>query len=115
VPNRHIANRAELLALLAEDLADSFPIVGPAPATEPLDAVTAQWLAMYDYLAAHPWAAKVIAEGHYLAAGARPVVGHGLALLRPGRAGRGRRGTGLPRALAPGARPPAQRAPLRRP
>jgi AcrR family transcriptional regulator len=79
---RHIANRAELLALLAEDLADSFPIVGPAPATEPLDAVTAQWLAMYDYLAAHPWAAKVIAEGHYLATGARPVVGHGLALLR---------------------------------
>jgi AcrR family transcriptional regulator len=79
---RHIANRAELLALLAEDLADSFPIVGPAPATEPLDAVIAQWLAMYDYLAAHPWAAKVIAEGHYLATGARAVLGHGLALLR---------------------------------
>ena len=79
---RHIANRAELLALLAEDLADSFPIVGPAPASDPLEAVTAQWLAMYNYLAAHPWAAKVIAEGHYLATGARPVVGHGLALLR---------------------------------
>jgi hypothetical protein len=37
---------------------------------------------MHDYLAAHPWAAKVIAEGHYLATGARQVVGHVLALLR---------------------------------
>jgi AcrR family transcriptional regulator len=79
---RHIAHRAELLALVTEDLAVSFPIVGPAPGEPPAEAVATQWLAMYDFLAAHHWAAKVIAEGHHLATGTRSVLEHGLALLR---------------------------------
>jgi len=79
---RHIAHRAELLALLTEDLAVSFPIVEPAPGEPPAEAIAAQWLAMYHFLAAHHWAAKVIAEGHHLATGTRSVLEHGLALLR---------------------------------
>lgn len=79
---RHIAHRAELLALLTEDLAVSFPIAEPTPGEPPAEAITAQWLAMYDFLAAHHWAAKVIAEGNHLATGTRSVLEHGLALLR---------------------------------
>ncbi|HEX4251437.1 MAG TPA: TetR/AcrR family transcriptional regulator C-terminal domain-containing protein [Pseudonocardia sp.] len=79
---RHIAHRAELLGLLTEDLAVSFPIVEPAPGDPPTEAIAAQWLAVYDFMAAHHWAAKVIAEGKQLAAGTRPLLEHGLALLR---------------------------------
>src|SRR5882757_6734778 len=79
---RHIAHRAELLALLTEDLAVSFPIVEPTQGESPAEAIAAQWLAMYDFLAAHHWAAKVIAEGNHLATGTRSVLEHGLALLR---------------------------------
>jgi len=79
---RHIAHRAELLALVTEDLAVSFPIVEPAPAEPPAEAIAAQWLAMYHFMAAHPWAAKVIAEGHHLATGTRSILEHGLTLLR---------------------------------
>ncbi|RBQ17830.1 TetR/AcrR family transcriptional regulator [Spongiactinospora rosea] len=95
---RHIADRAELLGLLAEDLATSFPMPGrpdePGEPGEPGesaeagrngwagDAVVGQWEAMYAYLAAHPWGARVIAEGSRVADGAHSVAGHNLALLR---------------------------------
>ena len=79
---RHIAHRAELLALVTEDLAVSFPIIEPAPGEPPAEAIAAQWLAMYHFMAAHPWAAKVIAEGHHLATGTRSILEHGLTLLR---------------------------------
>jgi len=79
---RHIQHRAELLALLADELAAEFPIVEPSSSDAPPDAIAAQWLAMFDYLVAHSWGAQVIAGGHHLATGAVPVVGHSQALLR---------------------------------
>lgn len=76
---RHIADRAELLALLADDLAAGYPIV---PATgSPLEALAEQWAAMYDYLVEHAWGAQVIAGGGYRSTTARPVLEHCLALL----------------------------------
>ncbi|MFI0419038.1 TetR/AcrR family transcriptional regulator [Spongiactinospora sp. 9N601] len=80
---RHIADRAELLGLLAEDLAASFPTPGESDEHGPAaDAVVGQWEAMYAYLAAHPWGARVIAEGSRVVDGAHSVAGHNLALLR---------------------------------
>jgi AcrR family transcriptional regulator len=76
---RHIADRAELLALLADDLAAGYPIV--AAAGSPLDALAEQWTAMYDYLAEHPWGARVIADGGFRSMAARPVLEHCLGLL----------------------------------
>jgi AcrR family transcriptional regulator len=76
---RHIADRAQLLTLLADDLAAGYPLV--ATAGSPLDALAEQWTAMYDYLAEHPWGAPVIAGGGYRSLAARPVLEHCLALL----------------------------------
>lgn len=76
---RHIADRAQLLTLLADDLAAGYPLV--ATAGSPLDALAEQWTAMYDYLAAHPWGAAVIAGGGHRSLAARPVLEHCLALL----------------------------------
>jgi len=76
---RHIADRAELLVLLADDLAADFPTLDTGPA--PDRAIVRQWVAMHDYLAAHPWGARLIAEGEHLASGTRHVVEHNIALL----------------------------------
>ncbi|MDF5754484.1 helix-turn-helix domain-containing protein [Spongiactinospora sp. TRM90649] len=76
---RHIADRAELLGLLAEDLATGFPLEGGRSGA---DGVVRQWEAMHDYLADHPWGARVIAEGFHTAAGGHAVAEHNLALLR---------------------------------
>jgi AcrR family transcriptional regulator len=77
---RHIADRAELLTLLADDLAAGYPLVDAAG--PPLDALAQQWLAMHDYLAEHPWGARVIAGGGNLSTAVRPLLEHCLALLR---------------------------------
>lgn len=66
---RHIANRAELLHLLADDLAATYPIMG-AGAVRSTTGVVRQWKALHDQLADHPWSAKLIADGVYLGRGA---------------------------------------------
>lgn len=66
---RHIANRAELLQLLADDLTTSYPVVRSDGAGSTADVVR-QWGALYHHLADHPWAARLIAEGVYLGRGA---------------------------------------------
>lgn len=69
---RHITNRAELLSLLADDLASGYPIVTSNDADQ-TSVVVRQWLAIHDQLAAHPWAARLIADGVHLGRGAEDV------------------------------------------
>lgn len=66
---RHIANRAELLGLLADDLAAAYPIV-TAEDTDPTTRVIRQWAAIHDHLVEHAWAARLIADGEHLGSGA---------------------------------------------
>jgi AcrR family transcriptional regulator len=77
---RHIADRAELLSLLVDDLAAGFALV-TADAT-PSAAVLQQWQAMHDHLAAHPWGARLIAGGTHLADGAEHIAEHAIAQLQ---------------------------------
>ncbi|MYX27664.1 TetR family transcriptional regulator [Streptomyces sp. SID8381] len=65
---RHIRDRDELLRLLAEDVAVRLPAAGDRP--DPRERVVGQWLDAYDYLSRHRWAARIIAEGEYVAHGA---------------------------------------------
>ncbi|MGW4274256.1 TetR/AcrR family transcriptional regulator [Streptomyces seoulensis] len=65
---RHMADRDELLRLLAEDVAVQLPAAGDRP--DPRERVVTQWLDAYDYLSRHRWAARIIAEGEYVAEGA---------------------------------------------
>ncbi len=58
---RHVSGRAELLALVVEDLAVGFPLLRPAETPE--QTIRRQWLAIHDHLVRHPWAAQVIASG----------------------------------------------------
>ncbi|MDV3130080.1 TetR/AcrR family transcriptional regulator [Mycobacterium sp. 21AC1] len=77
---RHIADRQQLLALLVDDLAGGYPLVdAPGP---PIEQLTAQWLAMHDYLASHPWAARIIADGEHTVSSAQPVVDRCMLLLQ---------------------------------
>lgn len=69
---RHITDRRQLLTLLAEDLAGGYPLVDADGAA--MDRLVAQWLAMRDYLTAHPWGAHIIAEGEYAVSSAQPIV-----------------------------------------
>ncbi|CCH31513.1 helix-turn-helix domain-containing protein [Actinosynnema sp. NPDC047251] len=78
---RHIADRDELLTLLAGDLASGYPLVDNADLA-PVDRVLAQWQAMRDYLTAHPWGPHVIAGGEYALDDARPIAEHCVADLR---------------------------------
>ncbi|BDY30223.1 MULTISPECIES: TetR/AcrR family transcriptional regulator [Mycolicibacterium] len=76
---RHITDRRQLLTLLAEDLAAGYPLVEPGG--DPLDRLVAQWLAMHDYLVAHPWGAPLIADGEHTVSSAQPVVDRCMALF----------------------------------
>ncbi len=60
---RHIADRGELLMLLADDVAVSLP--APPGDPDPRRQVIGQWTEAYDHLSRHVWAAQVIAEGEY--------------------------------------------------
>lgn len=71
---RHIADRQQLLHLLADDLATGYPLTRAG--RDPLDRVVRQWHAMHDYLAAHPWGARIIADGQYALPSARPIAEH---------------------------------------
>lgn len=71
---RHISDRADLLDMLAEDLAGGIPIVEPHGT--PAEAAARQWQAMHDHLAAHPWGVRLIAEGVHIARAADPVRRH---------------------------------------
>ncbi|MFF4771662.1 TetR/AcrR family transcriptional regulator [Microtetraspora fusca] len=64
---RHVADRRELLQLLCDDLAESFPIAPPC--STPASWLRTHWALTYDFLAEHPWAAQVIASGEILAGG----------------------------------------------
>ncbi|WKG05088.1 TetR/AcrR family transcriptional regulator [Mycolicibacterium sp. HK-90] len=68
---RHITDRRQLLTLLAEDLAGGYPLVDVDGTA--MDRLAAQWLAMRDYLKAHPWGAQIIAEGDYAVSTAQPI------------------------------------------
>lgn len=76
---RHIADRDQLLNLLADDLAAGFPLVSTEPVTA--DVIAAQWRRMHDHLTAHPWAASLIASGTHLATGAAHIERHASAQL----------------------------------
>jgi AcrR family transcriptional regulator len=63
---RHIADRGELLALLAERIAAEFPL--PDRRSSPRTRLTRQWLAAWDLLSAHPWVPTVLVGGAWPAA-----------------------------------------------
>ncbi|KWX26046.1 TetR/AcrR family transcriptional regulator [Mycolicibacterium wolinskyi] len=77
---RHIADRRQVLNLLAEDLAAGYPLVEVAG--RPEARLIAQWLAMRDYLVAHPWGAPLIADGEHTVSSAQPVADRCMSLLR---------------------------------
>lgn len=77
---RHIRDRAELLTLLADDLAGGYPLLPPGK--DPLHTVTDQWMAMHRYLTEHPWGAPVISGGGYRSDAALPITRHCLDQLR---------------------------------
>ena len=76
---RHIADRRQLLHLLADDLATGYPLTETGGS--PIQQVVRQWHAMHDYLVAHPWGARVIADGEYALSSARPIAEHCVAQL----------------------------------
>lgn len=76
---RHIRDRAELLTLLADDLAGGYPLLPED--RDPLQTVTNQWLAMYRYLTEHSWGPPVISGGGYRSGAALPITRHCLAQL----------------------------------
>ncbi|MEU5692829.1 helix-turn-helix domain-containing protein [Actinosynnema sp. NPDC020468] len=78
---RHIADRGQLLGLLAEGLAAGYPLIAPDGA-DPVDGVVRQWQSMRAYLVAHPWGPQVIAGGEFALDAARPVAEHCVAGLR---------------------------------
>jgi hypothetical protein len=57
-------DRAELLGLLADEIAEQLP--RPAADGDPRERVLAAWAEVYDYLARHQWAARIIAEDEYV-------------------------------------------------
>lgn len=69
---RHIADRRQLLMLLADDLAGGYPLVESVG--DSTDRLVSQWLAMHDYLAGHPWGVRLIADGEHTVSSAQPVV-----------------------------------------
>ncbi|MBU8817230.1 TetR/AcrR family transcriptional regulator [Mycolicibacterium goodii] len=77
---RHITDRQQVLNMLAEDLAGGYPLVEVAG--PPMAGLIRQWLAMRDYLVAHPWGVHLIAEGQHTVSSARPVADRCMALLR---------------------------------
>lgn len=77
---RHITDRQQLLGLLAEELAGGYPLVDAAGT--PRDRLMAQWLAMRDYLVAHPWGVHLIADGEHTVSSAQPVADRCMTLLR---------------------------------
>ncbi|UJB46219.1 TetR/AcrR family transcriptional regulator [Streptomyces sp. A1-5] len=67
---RHISDRGELLLLLAQDVAVHLPVderAGDSP-----QRMVAYWSTAHDYLARHPWAARIIADGEYVLDEAAP-------------------------------------------
>ncbi|OKI00629.1 hypothetical protein A6A06_16815 [Streptomyces sp. CB02923] len=67
---RHIADRGELLLLLARDVALHLPVGEEAGASR--QCMVDYWRDAYDYLARHPWAARIIADGEYVLDEAAP-------------------------------------------
>ncbi|MFI2238481.1 TetR/AcrR family transcriptional regulator [Streptomyces chrestomyceticus] len=67
---RHIADRGELLLLLARDVAVHLPAGERAGASR--QHMVDYWRDAYDYLARHPWAARIIADGEYVLDEAAP-------------------------------------------
>jgi len=76
---RHIADRDQLLDLLADDLAAGFPLVSREPVT--VDVVAAQWRGMHDHLTPHQWAAPLLVAGTHLARGAEHITRHAIQQL----------------------------------
>ena len=77
---RHIADRGELLGLLAEDVAEQLP--RPRAEGDPRTALIETWTEVYDYLARHRWAARIIAEGEHVVPGAESFARSVVAALR---------------------------------
>lgn len=76
---RHIADRRELLSLLADDVARGFPQGDPdLPLPQRLVQV---WLDTYAYLSRHRWAARVITDGDLVSPNAVPFAERQLAYL----------------------------------
>lgn len=73
---RHISDRGELLGLLAHDVAVSLP-VGEAPGRSP-QAMASYWQQAHVFLAAHPWAPRIIAGGEYVLPEAAPFAARAL-------------------------------------
>ncbi len=79
---RHIADRRELLALLNDDLARSFPVPREG---SPRERLVEQWCAAHRVLLAHPWAARVIVDAASVTPTALPFTeGAMVALLEAG-------------------------------
>ncbi|MCP2257861.1 transcriptional regulator, TetR family [Streptoalloteichus tenebrarius] len=76
---RHIADRRELLELIADDVARDLP--RPREGDDPRRRLLDLWRAGHDYLARHRWAARIIADGDIVSPHAERFASAALAAL----------------------------------
>jgi AcrR family transcriptional regulator len=76
---RHITDRDELLGLLVDDFAESYPLESGRGGIE--QRLLRQWKLTRDHLAAHRWVVRVAAEGRVDAFAAEGLGNHNRALL----------------------------------
>ncbi|WP_279580928.1 hypothetical protein [Fodinicola feengrottensis] len=76
---RHIVDRDELLQLLVDGFADSYPLASSRGAIE--QRLIRQWRLTRDHLAAHRWVVRIAAEGRVRAFGSDALGKHNRALL----------------------------------
>jgi AcrR family transcriptional regulator len=76
---RHIADRDEMLQLLVDDFATSYPVESGRGGAE--QRLIRQWKLTHDHLAAHRWVVEIVAEGNVSAASSDELSQHNRTLL----------------------------------
>ncbi|MGO2514747.1 MAG: TetR/AcrR family transcriptional regulator [Corynebacterium variabile] len=68
---RHVADRQQLLQLVADDAARELPL--PDPALAPRERLHSGWLMLYDFFAGRPWLVDLITAGNVVSDHASPL------------------------------------------
>src|SRR5437763_854532 len=76
---RHIADRDEMLQLLVDEFAATYPLESGRGGAE--QRLIRQWRLTHDHLAAHHWVVEIVAEGRISAASSEELSQHNRSLL----------------------------------